>query len=142
MPTNTSREFEFLITRSKPFYSCATLTAVDFLKTLGRTLGIYMSPLTFDWGFLVEIFETDLNNAHMSSGASPFTALCANCNCLYFTSSVSGSQFNGFKSESLRARYSVCYYSARLCSFYMRSSEFAAVFHVWQNVAVVELFRA
>ena len=73
---------------------------------LVSALGIYKSPLTFDRVVLVEMFETDLDNAHMSSGANPFTALCTSCDCLSVTRSGSGSQFNGFNSESLGALYS------------------------------------
>ena len=50
------------------------------------------SPLSFDRVVLVEMFEIGVNNAHIQSGANPFTALYTNCDCLYLTLSGSGSQ--------------------------------------------------
>ena len=80
---------------------CALFTVMEFLNTLDCAFGTYKSPLSFDRVVLVEMFEIGVNNAHIKSGANPFTALYINCDCLYLKRSGSGSQFNCPNSGSL-----------------------------------------
>ena len=42
---------------------CAPFTAIEVLNTLVRAFGTYISHLLFDRDFLVEMFESGVNNA-------------------------------------------------------------------------------
>jgi len=52
-------------TLSKLFHIWATFTAIESLEKLVRAFGLYQFRFTFDRLILVEMFETDLNNAHI-----------------------------------------------------------------------------